>query len=82
MGSNMTGDDDTRPEDEPWLTSTEAARILHVSTKTVDRWADRGLIPCIVTLGGHRRFTRQAVAEAKARMEGGPGEGDPGEHPE
>ncbi len=74
----MTGQDTTPPdEEEKYLTSAEAARILHVSTKTIDRWADRGHIPCIVTLGGHRRFSRQAIADAKARMEGGPG----GEHP-
>ena len=44
-----------------YLTPSQAARILHVSPKTVDRWADQGRIPCVVTLGGHRRFSREAI---------------------
>ena len=35
--------------------------MLHVSPKTVNRWADQGRIGCIVTLGGHRRFARSEV---------------------
>ena len=57
------------PEDEKYLTPGGAARILHVSPKTVNRWAHEGRIPCIVTLGGHRRFRLddvQAVAEQMA----------------
>ena len=44
-----------------YLTAGEAARLLHVTTRTVDRWADMGLIPCLVTLGGHRRFERSRI---------------------
>lgn len=39
----------------------EAARSLHVSTKTVDRWADAGRIACVVTVGGHRRFRPEDI---------------------
>jgi excisionase family DNA binding protein len=62
--------------DEPYLTSGQAARILHVSAKTLDRWADGGNISYVVTLGGHRRFTRRAIAEVEAQMT--PKRGDPG----
>ena len=51
-----------------YLTPSQAARILHVSPKTVDRWADQGRIPCVVTLGGHRRFSRDAVLAVADQM--------------
>lgn len=59
-----------RPEAE-YLTPGQVARMLHVSPKTVNRWADQGRIGCIVTLGGHRRFARRdvtAVVEQMAAM--------------
>jgi excisionase family DNA binding protein len=70
----MTGDDDMTADDreatdEGFLTPSEAARILHVSPRTVDRWADQGLLRCMVTLGGHRRFARRDIAEAAATMQ-------------
>ena len=52
-----------------YLTPSQAARILHVSPKTVDRWADQGRIPCVVTLGGHRRFSREAILAVAEQME-------------
>jgi excisionase family DNA binding protein len=51
-----------------YLTPGQVARMLHVSPKTVDRWADQGRIGCIVTLGGHRRFARGDVEEVVAAM--------------
>ncbi len=62
MSSPGAGDEYLRPG--------EAAKLLHVSPKTIDRWAADGRIPCIVTLGGHRRFRVDdvlAVAEQMAR---------------
>jgi excisionase family DNA binding protein len=56
------------PEDVEYLTPGQVARMLHVSPKTVDRWADQGRIGCIVTLGGHRRFARDDVEEVVAVM--------------
>ena len=56
-----------------YLTPGEAARMLHVSPKTVNRWANEGRLSCIVTLGGHRRFHRDEVARAAAKMTGGTG---------
>ena len=55
-------------EDGPYLSPSEVARELHVSPKTIARWADQGLVPCIVTLGGHRRFRRADVVEIARRM--------------
>ncbi len=56
--------------DPEYLTPGELARILHVSPKTISRWASEGRIPCIVTLGGHRRFRLADAKAAAARMEG------------
>jgi excisionase family DNA binding protein len=50
------------------MTPGEVAVALHVSPKTVNRWANEGRIPCIVTLGGHRRFHRDAVDAAAKQM--------------
>ena len=46
---------------EEYLRAAEAAAILHVSPKTVSRWAKEGRVPCFVTLGGHRRFPRDQI---------------------
>jgi excisionase family DNA binding protein len=54
--------------DKEFLTPGEVARLLHVSPKTVNRWAHEGRLPCIVTLGGHRRFPRVDVEAAVQRM--------------
>jgi excisionase family DNA binding protein len=39
-----------------WLTASQAATRLHVSPKTVSRWATQGRLAHRRTLGGHRRF--------------------------
>jgi excisionase family DNA binding protein len=56
------------PTGEDYVTPGEAARHLHVSPKTINRWANDGRIPCIVTLGGHRRFRRDDVDAAVRQM--------------
>jgi len=50
-----------------YLTPGEVARLLHVSPKTVNRWAHEGRLPCLITLGGHRRFRRDQVEDAARR---------------
>lgn len=59
-------------EDNEYLTAGEVARLLYVSPKTISRWAAQNLIPCLVTLGGHRRFHRDDVEEIRRRMSGHP----------
>jgi len=49
--------------------------MLHVSPKTVNRWAHEGRLACIVTLGGHRRFPRQEVERIADQMANGSGSG-------
>ena len=53
-------------EQESYLKTAEAARILRVSPKTVSRWAKDGKLPHMVTLGWHRRFPASRI-EAIAR---------------
>lgn len=57
-------------DDSEYLTPGKVAAVLHVSPKTISRWAAQGLIPCLVTLGGHRRFRREDVEEIARRMSG------------
>ena len=59
MSGVVTVDKDDEQAD--YITPGEAANVLHVSPRTVARWAQRGYIPCIVTLGGHRRLRRADV---------------------
>lgn len=65
--SNGQRDDPSKAEDD-YLTPGQVAAMLHVSPKTVDRWANQGRIPCIVTLGGHRRFARRDVVAVADEM--------------
>ena len=59
----------TVAEESEFLTPGEVARLLHVSSKTVNRWANERRLPCIMTLGGHRRFARADVEAAMQRMQ-------------
>ena len=45
------------------LSVTSVAKILGVHPDTIRRWADKGLLPCVRTLGGHRRFRPQDVSQ-------------------
>jgi excisionase family DNA binding protein len=51
-----------------WLTGAEVARVLHVSPKTVSRWAKQGLLPCGRTLGGHRRYDPAAIEQVRRQL--------------
>ncbi len=51
-----------------YLTPGQAARILGVSPKTVNRWANDGRIPCATTLGGHRRFRADVIRQVAEAM--------------
>lgn len=50
-------------DDKPYLTPSEAAKILMLSPITVRAWAQKGLLPSETTPGGHRRFLREDVEQ-------------------
>ena len=49
-----------RPE---WMSIHEASTLIGVSPATLRRWSDAGTIRAFTTPGGHRRFSRDAVAQ-------------------
>jgi excisionase family DNA binding protein len=49
------------PASPAWLTASQVARRLHVSPKTVARWASEGRLAHRRTLGGHRRFDPELI---------------------
>jgi excisionase family DNA binding protein len=53
-----------------YLTTAEVDEILHVSPKTVTRWAREGKLPHSRTLGGHRRYPAEAIRRLAKEMEG------------
>ena len=46
-----------------YLQPAEVADILHVSPKTVSRWAKEGRLPFLKTLGGHRRYPEAEIRD-------------------
>jgi excisionase family DNA binding protein len=60
------------PEAAGLLTPGQARAMLGVDEKTVHRWAETGRLgPVRRTIGGHRRYEREAVAAlAQARQAG------------
>ena len=44
------------PSEPRYLRTSQVAELLHVSPKTVSRWAQEGRLPYLRTLGGHRRY--------------------------
>jgi excisionase family DNA binding protein len=61
----------TAADTRNYLRTAEVADILHVSPKTVSRWAKEGKLPFLRTLGGHRRYSaaqiRQLADELQVR---------------
>jgi excisionase family DNA binding protein len=49
------------PASRSWLTASQVARRLHVSPKTVARWAKDGRLAHRRTLGGHRRYDPELI---------------------
>ena len=56
------------PNGRGYLRAAEAAALLHVSPKTISRWAREGKLGHVVTLGGHRRFSRTDIEALAERM--------------
>ncbi|MBT6178959.1 MAG: helix-turn-helix domain-containing protein [Deltaproteobacteria bacterium] len=55
---------------EELLSSQKAAAILKVAVSTVKRWTDEGLLPCVKTAGGHRRYALSDL-ERFSSLQGG-----------
>ena len=51
------------PAPPSYLHPAEVADLLHVSPKTVSRWAKEGKLPFLKTLGGHRRYPEAEIRE-------------------
>lgn len=51
------------PSLEFTVTPKKAAELLGVHPKTLARWADKGIFPCLYTDGGHRRYPIIAIHE-------------------
>ena len=58
-----------------YLRTAEVARLLHVSPKTISRWAKEEKLPFVKTLGGHRRFPADAIREIASRLSDQEGNG-------
>ena len=52
-----------------YLLAAQVARLLHVSPKTVARWATQQKLPYVKTLGGHRRFPAGKITALVRRLE-------------
>jgi len=55
------------------LTTKAVAKLLRVSEATVKRWANSGLLQPDKTVGGHRRFSLNAVAHLRRELGISPG---------
>jgi len=51
-----------------YLRTAEVADLLHVSPKTVSRWAKEGKLPFLKTLGGHRRYPEAEIRELATEL--------------
>jgi len=56
------------PDPEPFLFTSQVADLLHVSPKTIARWAKDGRLPFQRTLGGHRRYPEPVIRELLASL--------------
>jgi excisionase family DNA binding protein len=56
------------PASPSYLHTAEVADLLHVSPKTVSRWAKEGKLPFLKTLGGHRRYPEAEIRDLAAGL--------------
>ncbi|MGH2732395.1 MAG: helix-turn-helix domain-containing protein [Actinomycetota bacterium] len=61
--------EDLEREMQKYLRTSEVARLLHVSSKTITRWAKERKLPYVRTLGGHRRFPAHDIRDLVRRLE-------------
>ena len=57
------------PDPPSYLHTAEVADILHVSPKTVSRWAKEGKLPFLKTLGGHRRYPAAEIRQPANQLQ-------------
>lgn len=55
-----------KPEYERLLTPSQVANMFCVDPKTVTRWAQKGKLKSLRTIGGHRRYSAAEVEELLA----------------
>lgn len=51
-----------------YMRTGDVADMLHISPKTVTRWARDGRLPHSRTLGGHRRFPADAIEQIARQL--------------
>lgn len=56
-------------EDDPILTTREAAHLLGVAVSTTQIWMESGALPAWKTPGGHRRVRLSAVRQLQTRQQ-------------
>jgi excisionase family DNA binding protein len=56
----------TRPDPPRYLRSGQVAKLLGVSREAVARYARKGKLPSVRTLGGHRRYPETEIRELVA----------------
>ena len=52
-------------------TSKKAAEIINVTTRTIQIWAESGIIPSTKTAGGHRRYSEVDIMKIKEKLKKG-----------
>lgn len=53
-----------------WITTQEAAEELGVTTRTIERWRESGVLtPVQRTTGNHSRYTEKQICELKIRRQ-------------
>jgi len=57
------------PDLPHYFHTAEVANILHVSPKTVSRWAKEGKLPFLKTLGGHRRYPAAEIRQLADQLQ-------------
>ena len=62
------GTGDASMDAPSYLRTAEVADLLHVSPKTVSRWAKEGKLPFMKTLGGHRRYPAAKIRELAEQL--------------
>jgi len=53
--------DDSKKAEDYLLTPSEVGALFRVDAKTVTRWAQKGKLTSVRTLGGHRRYHADEV---------------------